>query len=80
MAITDMQKNLKKLRELGVNPYPYSYKQTHHSEQIKKKFKSLKDDINKIEKCKMSPFLKRVMMRNQTTTIIHKAFHVDDLL
>jgi len=32
---------LKKLRELGIEPYPYKYKQTHHSLEIKNNFSKL---------------------------------------
>ncbi|MFN3691607.1 MAG: lysine--tRNA ligase, partial [Fervidobacterium sp.] len=29
------------LREKGINPYPYSYKKTHTTEEIKKQFEHL---------------------------------------
>ncbi|MGA3020906.1 MAG: lysine--tRNA ligase [Candidatus Micrarchaeales archaeon] len=32
---------LKKLRSAGINPYPYSYNQTHHAEDIKSNFFAL---------------------------------------
>ncbi len=31
----------KKLREMGVNPYPYSYDQKHHAEEIKEHFSKM---------------------------------------
>lgn len=34
---------LKRLRELGVNPYPYRYEVTHRSNQVKDEFDGLKD-------------------------------------
>lgn len=36
----DMKEKLNKLREMGINPYPYTYDQTHFSEDIKKNFTS----------------------------------------
>ncbi|MDE1825116.1 MAG: lysine--tRNA ligase [Candidatus Micrarchaeota archaeon] len=32
---------MRKLKEMGINPYPYSYDQTHHSEQIIESFSKL---------------------------------------
>lgn len=34
-------KEIEELRELGINPYPYSYKKTHTTEDIKKQFQHL---------------------------------------
>ncbi|NIA04128.1 MAG: lysine--tRNA ligase [Nitrospiraceae bacterium] len=34
-------KKLNKLREIGINPYPYKYNQTHYSVDIKKEFESI---------------------------------------
>ncbi|NOX89522.1 MAG: lysine--tRNA ligase [Calditrichaeota bacterium] len=36
---------LKKLREMGVNPYPYEYAQTHKSNTIKENFEELEEQM-----------------------------------
>ncbi len=35
------KEKLEKIRELGINPYPYVYNQTHFSEEIKEQFETL---------------------------------------
>ena len=43
--IEERLRKLKEIREMGVNPYPYSYKQTHHAKEILDKFdKKLKKE------------------------------------
>ena len=34
-------KEIEGLRALGINPYPYSYKKTHTSEDIRKQFQNI---------------------------------------
>ena len=36
------QEKLKKMLEIGINPYPYSFRQEMHAEDIKKNFDTLK--------------------------------------
>lgn len=36
--------NLEKLREMGVNPYPYAYRATHHNSEIREQFAGLKNE------------------------------------
>ncbi len=39
---------LRKLREAGINPYPYTYDQTHHAEEIIAKYNSLEGKSVKV--------------------------------
>ncbi len=41
MAEQSRIEKLEKLRALGINPYPYSYEQTHHAAEIKENFSQL---------------------------------------
>ena len=41
MADQSKLDKLKKLRELGINPYPYSFNQTHHAEEIRTNYGKL---------------------------------------
>ncbi len=43
VSMADQSKldKLKKLRELGINPYPYSFNQTHHAEEIRNGYAKL---------------------------------------
>ena len=41
MAEQSRIEKLEKLRALGINPYPYSYDQTHHAAEIKENFSQL---------------------------------------
>ena len=34
---------LKKIREMGVNPYPYAFEQTHQSEEIIRNYEELEE-------------------------------------
>ena len=36
--IAERIKKLHELREQNINPYPYKFDQTHHSEELKKKY------------------------------------------
>ncbi|MEM0075857.1 MAG: amino acid--tRNA ligase-related protein, partial [Conexivisphaerales archaeon] len=41
MVEKDRVEKLEKLKSKGINPYPYSYEQTHHAEEIKNKYQDL---------------------------------------
>ncbi len=42
--IAERVKKLNQLRELGINPYPYGFNQTHHSKELHDKYLSLKPE------------------------------------
>ncbi|MFC1697350.1 lysine--tRNA ligase [Nanoarchaeota archaeon] len=42
--IQERMRKLKEIRELGINPYPYSYEVTHHAKQIHEEFEKLKPE------------------------------------
>ena len=42
--VAERVKKLNKLYELGVNPYPYSYKDTTHTKDILDNFENIKDE------------------------------------
>jgi lysyl-tRNA synthetase class 2 len=44
-------RKLEKLRELGVNPYPYTFERTHTFKQIKEDFNRLSQGENRISTC-----------------------------
>jgi len=43
----EKERKLKEIKELNINPYPYSYNKTHDSLEIKTKFNSLKPEESK---------------------------------
>ncbi|MFH1589233.1 MAG: lysine--tRNA ligase [archaeon] len=42
--ILERERKLKEIRALGINPYPYKYNQTHHSDELQTKYKKLKSE------------------------------------
>ena len=57
--INERKRKLKELRESGVNPYPYSFDQKNFSEDVKEKYKKLKNDERTKDKVQVAG---RVMM------------------
>ncbi|UCF69867.1 MAG: lysine--tRNA ligase [candidate division WOR-3 bacterium] len=44
-------KKLQKLKELGVNPYPYRFERSHNFQHIKEKFGTLSESAEKVTTC-----------------------------
>ncbi len=44
-------KKLQKLKELGVNPYPYRFERSHNFQEIKEKFSALSESAVKVTTC-----------------------------
>src|SRR3989338_8078900 len=42
--IAERKRKLQALRGLGIDPYPYSYQQTHHAQEILSRYASLKNE------------------------------------
>ena len=40
--VKERKEKLNKIRELGIDPFPYSFDKTHHARDITKKYKQLK--------------------------------------
>ena len=38
-------RKLRELRELGINPYPYSFKRTHRNQQLQEQYKDLENGV-----------------------------------
>jgi lysyl-tRNA synthetase class 2 len=52
--IQERIKKLNELKEKGINPFPYSYNQTHHAVQIKEKYGHLKAEEKTNDKAKVA--------------------------
>jgi len=42
--ILERERKLKEIRDMGINPYPYKYNQTHHANELQVKYKKLKSE------------------------------------
>ncbi len=52
--IKERLRKLKELRELGVDPYPHSYKPTHHVDELRAKYENLAPDTTTEERVKIA--------------------------
>ncbi len=66
-------RKLNEMKELGINPYPYTYNQTHHAKNVNDKYTTLKSEEHTEDKVSVAG---RVMLKR----VMGKAsfFHIQD--
>ena len=52
--IQERKRKLEELKQLGINPYPYSFEQKDHAAEIQKKYKKLKKEEKTKDKVKVA--------------------------